>query len=144
MLAMRCENCDGRWVALTHGSTITARTVSYHFDREAVQCPRCGAEGIVDPEVLNAHQRHPYTVASHCSTLSRQAPPPPPPTPGLGRPETQGRRRRDASHVVRDVDAEVADSTARIHREGYPYAPHPDDIPKLPQSIFNMEKKPNS
>lgn len=64
MICMKCEYCGGRWVALTLGGTITAKRVSYHFSPEALQCPRCGKEGVADSDVIFAHQRHPQVVAT--------------------------------------------------------------------------------
>ena len=63
MLAMKCESCEGRWVALVLGSTIGGGRVSYHFASESLRCPRCGDEGIVDGDVLMKHQQHPEVVA---------------------------------------------------------------------------------
>lgn len=64
MIAMKCEHCEGRWVALTLGASIRSDRVSYHFDPESLECPRCGKQGVADADVLMEHQRHPQVVAT--------------------------------------------------------------------------------
>lgn len=63
---MLCEDCGARWVALCDGSTIGGGRVSYHFDSEALTCPRphCGSQGIVNGDLLMEYQRHPDVVAT--------------------------------------------------------------------------------
>lgn len=63
-LVMLCPSCAGRWVALCTGTTIHGDRLSYHFHRESVQCPRCGAEGAVNGDTLMEYQRHPDVVAT--------------------------------------------------------------------------------
>jgi hypothetical protein len=64
VICMKCEHCGGRWVALTFGATIASDRVSYHFDLDALACPRCGKQGVADEQVIAQHQRHPQVVAT--------------------------------------------------------------------------------